>query len=197
MAAEGRNDITLGVLEKLPTNNARKITALSNREALAIFNESKFNLVDDTTDVIETNDPGIFLTEVIDDLQTQMTTAEGDIDDLESDVSTLIANTTPGVWIAPTLDGDWEDYDIVNLNSTAFRRVGGQIHLRGAVEGGLDGSLVFTLPAFFRPLKLIVLPIITITGELANISIQTDGDIFVNFSGISAISLDGAFFWTS
>lgn len=48
MAILGRDDIQQNTNDKLPTNNAKLITAEKHREVLKDFRESFFNLVDDT-----------------------------------------------------------------------------------------------------------------------------------------------------
>ncbi len=48
MAVLGRDDIQQNTNDKLPTNNAKLITAAKHREVLKDFRESFFNLVDDT-----------------------------------------------------------------------------------------------------------------------------------------------------
>ena len=73
-----------------------------------------------------------------------------------------------------------------------------QVHLRGLVDDGASGSVVFTLPGGYRPLNLttITLNVGVFTGETAVAQIETGGDVRIFYSGGSEpISFDGVSFW--
>lgn len=209
MAAEGRNDITLGVLGELPTNNSRKISALNNRNAIALLTESQFNLVDDTTANIKTTGTP-FLDEQIGDLETQMTTAEGDIVVLEgemvtakNDINGVEALTNTGAWQTPTLLNSW-----VNQSGTMqYRFVGTalsdrQIHFRGEIDDGASGTVAFELGLLYRPSIQISVTlsvgVFAVNGNTASAIIGTNGDvtIYYNSGSLDPVSFHGVSFWT-
>jgi hypothetical protein len=54
-------------------------------------------------------------------------------------------------WIAPALQSGWGQY--AGWEPAGYRRINGIVYLRGLISGGTttDGTLIFTLPAGFRP----------------------------------------------
>jgi hypothetical protein len=52
-------------------------------------------------------------------------------------------------WIEPSLEHSWENAG--GYLTVAYRKQGNEVRLRGSVNGGGEGTAVFTLPEGFRP----------------------------------------------
>lgn len=65
------------------------------------------------------------------------------------------------------------------------------VRLGGRVDSGTTATVVFTLPAGYRPLTLMKFTIGTNTVDVAQCSVDTTGDVTVFFSGGSVRYLDG------
>jgi hypothetical protein len=60
-------------------------------------------------------------------------------------------------WIVPTMLNGWVDYDPTVFNPTGYYKDDdGIVHLRGLVKTGALGTIIFTLPAGYRPAKQII-----------------------------------------
>lgn len=90
-----------------------------------------------------------------------------------------------------------EDADLlnswVNAESTSkfsYRKVGGKLELSGKIQTGALGSIVYQLPAGYRPAATRVQAVMNIDGSTLGhllLNIQTNGDIVVGQSGTTGI----------
>ena len=105
--------------------------------------------------------------------------------------ATTFPVVTAADWIAPTLTNSW-----VNLGSPwalagYLKDPMGFVHLRGEVNGGVNGSIIFTLPTGYRPVAALNLPVVNGSGAFAYIQVAASGTVeAVNVSG--ALSLNVA-----
>lgn len=83
-----------------------------------------------------------------------------------------------------------------NYASPAYRVFpDGTVRLRGAIQGGTNGSPVFNLPVGVRPLFEVVLPLATGTANAGcRAQIQTGGNIYFYNTGTGPIYLEGIVF---
>lgn len=79
---------------------------------------------------------------------------------------------------SPPFKNDWTN-SLGDDSPVAFlRTLNGWVHLRGGFTGGLDGTVVFTLPAGFRPQyqQPMVIPSGSL-GHFATCIVQANGDV--------------------
>jgi hypothetical protein len=57
-------------------------------------------------------------------------------------------------WTAPTLLNSWVNYDATTNVVAGYRLVGDFVYIQGMVKSGTLSSVVFTLPAGYRPLRV-------------------------------------------
>lgn len=77
---------------------------------------------------------------------------------------------------APDFENGWDN--IPGAPPLQFKRFLNWVHFRGGFLGGVDGSVVFTLPIYHRPLfeQPMLIPMSSGTGT-ASVLIQTDGTV--------------------
>lgn len=61
-----------------------------------------------------------------------------------------VADARKGAWVAPTLNAPWTNFGDV-FAAAGYRKDGNGVQLRGVVKGRAGGTVVFVLPAAFRP----------------------------------------------
>jgi hypothetical protein len=111
--------------------------------------------------------------------------------------TTIIKNTyakkSKYPWIAPTLLNAW-----VNFGG-AYATVGytkddlGYVHLRGLIKSGTIAQTAFVLPVGFRPEKDLLIAT-TSNGAFGQLSIRTDGQVFVESGSNINFSLENIAF---
>jgi hypothetical protein len=121
---------------------------------------------------------------------TQITTA-GDVT-ISGDV-TLTGTTviTEEGWTAPSLQNSWVDYGS-GYQGTRYRKdSNGTRHIEGMIKSGTTtaGTLIFTLPAGWRPAAHLWFSIPVSGGTAADMEIRSDGQVIAG-AGWSAT-------WTS
>jgi len=98
-------------------------------------------------------------------------------------------------WTAPTLLNSWVDYSST-FNATSYTKDSmGFVHIKGLVKSGTPGStsVIFTLPAGYRPLETMILANVS-NNALGQIRISEDGDVIAHAGSGSWFSLDGICF---
>ncbi len=107
------------------------------------------------------------------------------------DGSYAITPLTSSAWIAPTLTNSWANLGSGFANAGYLKDPMGFVHLRGEVNGGINGSIIFTLPAGYRPAAATNLASINGASAFAYLQIAASGTVeAVNVSG--ALSLNVA-----
>mgnify|MGYP000406658769 CR=1 FL=1 len=107
-------------------------------------------------------------------------------------------------WTAPTLLNSWVNYGAAYNTAGYMKDAQGFVHLRGLVKTGVAGTVIFILPAGYRPVKQELHIVNTYIGatndswdetaDYPRIDITTSGDVecVVGFAGW--VSLDGITF---
>lgn len=102
---------------------------------------------------------------------------------------------TANSWTAPTLLGSWSNYGSGYNPAGYFQDAFGIVHLRGLVQGGTQGTTVFTLPSGSRPANQMLFVAIS-NNLLGRIGVDTSGNVIADLlsSPGTWISLDGMTF---
>jgi hypothetical protein len=80
-------------------------------------------------------------------------------------------------WIAPSFQNGWANYGGQFETAGYFKDPSGFVHLRGLVQGGTVTTVMFTLPAGFRPAQERIYPIANGNGGYGEIRIAVGGGI--------------------
>jgi hypothetical protein len=139
-------------------------------------------------------------------LRTVLAEAVADLANVQTDVS-MIKNTyakkQQGQWIAPTLLNGWVNFGSTNgsLHEDAgyFKDELGIVHLKGTVMAGASTTIMFILPAGYRPKAEIMFPVTIHDGNTDNqgrLSIYGDGSIKPYVVSNYWVCLDGISFRT-
>lgn len=126
-------------------------------------------------------DVALYLQQLAEDVNTDMTTTVGDTG-----------------WLASTLINSWINYTPASYVSAAYRRRGTRVTLRGEIASGAGN--ITTLPIGYRPVKshLFIAPC---SGGTATLTVLGDGNVSVlaySSGGTNAwVSLDGISFDTN
>jgi hypothetical protein len=104
----------------------------------------------------------------------------------------------PGAWQTPTLLNSWVDFGNP-YGPTAYRKdLNGVVHLRGVIKDGTTtgGTVVFTLPAGFRPGANLEEIFVATTNpqNSAEVVVEADGDVAIYGASATYISLSGITF---
>lgn len=99
-------------------------------------------------------------------------------------------------WIAPTLLNSWVNYGAPYNTAAYMRTDDGLVLLRGAIKSGTTtaGTVLFTLPVGFRPAGGTAEFVSVSNGAIAQIDVETDGDVVIRVGGNTRLSLDGIVF---
>ena len=93
----------------------------------------------------------------------------------------------PG-WTAPALLNSWANYG-APFDPTGYQKVGRVVYLRGLVSGGASGSVIFTLPAGYRPGSQLILPAITNPNTIGRMDVFTNGNVQCNVGSTAFFSV--------
>lgn len=108
-----------------------------------------------------------------------------------------LADLRKGAWQAPNLNAPWTNYGDAFANA-AYRKDGNRVQLRGLVKAGASGSVIFTLPAGFRPPAQQIYVASCGAATPARVDIRSNGEVIVSQapSGtFGELSLDGVAFF--
>lgn len=103
---------------------------------------------------------------------------------------------TEEVWTAPTLLNSWDNYDTATYAGAGYRKsAAGQVYLRGLLKTGALGTVMFTLPAGYRPAKDLHLVIAIFNGAVGDIQVKANGDVYAygtnaTWTSLSNLSFD-------
>lgn len=94
-------------------------------------------------------------------------------------------------WVTPAFVNSWKSF-----SELAYRRIGNEVRLRGAMNGGVSGKVAFTLPEGFQPVGLTIEPVIVKGSPGSLVLIQPSGTVTAEWStGSEAVWLDGVTFF--
>jgi hypothetical protein len=79
-------------------------------------------------------------------------------------------------WITPTLLNSWTNYGS-GWNTAGYRKIAGIVYLKGLVTGGTQGTVVYNLPAGFRPIGGMHFANVTSTAGAGSGNVNANGDI--------------------
>jgi hypothetical protein len=117
-----------------------------------------------------------------------------DIVDAKTQISIIrneYAKKQQGQWIAPTLLNGWvnittlPDYAPIGYRKDEF----GNVTIRGLIQNGTVGSIIFYLPLGYRPSKQVSLACIG-NGSLAYIRVFPDGSVKLESGATGGLALD-------
>lgn len=110
--------------------------------------------------------------------------------------------TAVEAWTAPTLNTGWAAYPGGAFHEPGYMKdLMGFVHLRGLAQrtSGTNGTL-FTLPAGYRPTKIVILPgyVDGNFGDTDVVRVNSAGDVYLTFNaaGNKDVGLDGLYFDT-
>jgi len=81
----------------------------------------------------------------------------------------------PTAWAGVTFQNSWTNYGSSYQNAQ-YRKLGDVVQARGAVKSGTVGTVIFTLPAGFRPPAKTVFPA-DLNGAYGRLEVGTDGTV--------------------
>lgn len=94
----------------------------------------------------------------------------------------------------PSLASGWSNYGGIFEGCYYYKTKEGNVHLGGLLKGGTSGTLIFTLPAGYRP-SLTEVFIVATSGSEGKIYLYNDGRVVWNTGGASGFfSLNGISF---
>lgn len=97
----------------------------------------------------------------------------------------------------PAFANSWVNFDTANYGSAGFRKYpDGRVRLRGLIKSGTIPAGVFTLPVGYRPPKQLLFACDTNPGAMADVRIQTDGQVVVQTGSVTWVALDNVEFDT-
>ena len=103
------------------------------------------------------------------------------------DGSTIATSTlTEESWAAPSLQNSWADLGSPSQTARYRKDMNGIVHVQGTIASGTTtvGTLIFTLPAGYRPAATLQIVVLAQSG-LAHVDVASDGTVKVG-SGFSA-----------
>lgn len=89
-----------------------------------------------------------------------------------------LADARKGAWVAPTLNAPWTNFGDV-FAAAGYRKDGIRVQLRGVVKGGAGGTVVFVLPAAFRPSAQLIMTTLSDAGAPTRIDVRPSGEVFI------------------
>lgn len=108
-----------------------------------------------------------------------------------------IADLRLGAWQTPALNAPWTNYGDA-FAKAGYRKDGNRVQLRGLVKSGSGSSIVFLLPAGFRPLAQQLFVVNTDIAVAVRVDVRSNGELFLpqTTSGpLGWLSLDGISFY--
>ncbi|MFL1672439.1 hypothetical protein [Paenibacillus dendritiformis] len=121
----------------------------------------------------------------------------GDIGRRLSVVENQKAEKSEPEWIKPTLQSGWTNYDTKLYSSAGYYKDGnGIVRIKGLVKGGPIQSLIFMLPAGYRPKTTLIFPAIDASYTSVRVDITHSGEVVLNTANANTdyLSLDGISF---
>jgi hypothetical protein len=112
----------------------------------------------------------------------------------------ILAAITPGAWLSPTLLNSWVNYG-APFETAGYRKTPtGEVQLRGMIKNGTttNGTVLFTLPAGYRPANTRAFPSVQGGNASCRIDVSAAGDVTIqtvtnaNLLVLEAVRFDAA-----
>jgi hypothetical protein len=104
------------------------------------------------------------------------------------------SNFVEPAWSSPTLGGAWTNTGAPYQTTRYSKRSPGVVYIEGMVTGGAAGSVIFNLPAGFRPAARLNFPSANgLTATAATIRVDPNGDVLHISGTTSNITLNICF----
>lgn len=118
-------------------------------------------------------------------------------DTLAAKANKIPTAITQEAWTAPTLQNSWANVGGGYSIAGYYKDTLGRVHLRGYIGSGTyaDGTLLFTLPAGYRPTYAMILNSTT-NKTHSEVRVFTDGTVKIYGAGSAYLSMDGLSFET-
>ncbi len=102
------------------------------------------------------------------------------------------SSLSSGPWIAPTLLNSWVNFGGAFAAAGYYRDPLGIVRLKGLVNGGVAGSIIFNLPVGYRPAAQHIFAVIA-NNAIGRVDVRT-GDVFFDTGSSAFVSLSGISF---
>lgn len=115
---------------------------------------------------------------------------------LRDESATTIALGSQGLemdegWIAPSLLNSWVNYGGAFETAGYRKDASGYVHLKGLVKSGTANTIIFTLPAGYRPIEQGMFAVNSGAAAFGRIDLTTGGDVTMNSGSTTWLSLSG------
>ena len=111
-------------------------------------------------------------------------------------VAEVVSSSGGAVWTTPTFTNSWANF-AAGVASTAYRKVGDRVELRGAIKSDTSATPAFTLPAGYRPADIEIFYVVAGPGG-ARLDVNAAGEVIVRdyrSAGTNAmVTLSGVYF---
>lgn len=95
----------------------------------------------------------------------------------------------------PAFTNSWSNFNSGTHSNARFKKIlDKKVELTGLVAGGVSTSSAFTLPAGYRPSKIITFPAASDGSSAAYVNVNTAGQVTITHTSASFVSLDGMSF---
>lgn len=130
------------------------------------------------------------------DVSTLTTTAKTSAVAAINELNSGKANKTQEAFIAPTLLNGWVNFGAGFAAAGYMKDQFGFVHLKGMVKSGTVGTVIFTLPAGYRPAETQIFIVQSNNGAdvLARIDISNNGNVTLTSGGTTWVALNGITF---
>ena len=102
-------------------------------------------------------------------------------------------DATTDTWNTATLENSWVAYGSGRDTAKYILDSDGYVHLKGTVKNGTIGTVVFTLPAAYRPAYWKIFPVVT-GAAFGYCLIATNGQVTAAAGSNSDFTFDGMIF---
>jgi len=95
----------------------------------------------------------------------------------------------------PAFQNSWANFGAPHDTAAYYKDNWGRVHFKGVIASGTAtaGTVMFTLPEEYRPYNTLVFATIS-NSALAEINVQSDGDVTIEVGSNVDLSLDGISF---
>lgn len=98
-------------------------------------------------------------------------------------------------WNTPSLLNSWVAFGGSDFSPGYMKDAQGVVHLRGSAKSGTVGAAIFNLPAAYRPTGLLRFAVVS-NGAFGDLSVASDGNVFLRSGSNVQVNMDGITFDT-
>ena len=106
-------------------------------------------------------------------------------DEVKNYMNNSLASVTQPAWVAATLQSNWVQNISGNYDLTGYMKdTLGYVHIRGSISGGTttNGTVIFQLPAGYRPLAIHRYVVLGNSNTPSVIYIDASGNVTIQLS---------------